>query len=403
MIIPSIPPRTFWLGVLGFSGFVVSRATLPVSIELSELAGSRARGILEAVLWSAAGSVVATVASRVIYGLHEKAREARQLGQYALEEKIGEGGMGEIYRARHAMLRRPTAVKLLSGHGSDGQLRRFEREVQITAGLTHPNTISIYDYGRTPEGIFYYAMELLEGLTLEELVVRHGAQPAARAIHVLRQVCGALEEAHGVGLIHRDIKPANIFLCRRGGILDFVKVLDFGLVRQVGSEQDTAASSADIVVGTPLYLSPEAILKPSQLDARADIYGLGAVAYFLVTGTPVFSGKNLVEICGHHLHTAPEPPSSRKPLAADFERVILACLAKDPMDRPQTARALREALEACEDAGRWKDTQAAEWWATAPSSRARPFVAPSQSGALPRLTALRIDLEQRKGDGTTHG
>ena len=397
MIIPSVPSRTLLLGVLGFVGFVISRATLPEPIEMAEVAGSRARGILEALLWSTAGSAVSTVASKVIYGLHAKAREARQLGQYSLEEKIGSGGMGEIYRARHAMLRRPTAVKLLSGHGSDTQLRRFENEVRLTAGLTHPNTISIYDYGRTPNGVFYYAMELLDGLTLEQLVEKHGAQPPARVIHLLLQVCGALAEAHGVGLIHRDIKPAKIYLCRRGGILDFVKVLDFGLVRQVGSASDVTASSADIVVGTPLYLSPEAILKPSAIDARADIYGLGAVGYFLTTATNVFEGKNLVEICGHHLHTAPDPPSRRHPVPADLERVILCCLAKEPDQRPATARDLREALEACADSGAWGQAEAEAWWASAPHSRPPPPL-PKESGEQPRLTALRIDLERRTAD-----
>lgn len=395
MIVPSVPSRTLLLGVASFAAFIVSRATLPWPLELAQIAGSRSRGIIEAFLWSGAGVAVATVASTVIYGLHEKAREARQLGQYTLEEKIGEGGMGEVYRARHAMLRRPTAVKLLSGDGSEEQLRRFEKEVQLTARLTHPNTISIYDYGRTPDGVFYYAMELLDGLTLEQMVERHGPQPAGRVIHVLLQVCGALKEAHRVGLIHRDIKPANIYLCRRGDIPDFVKVLDFGLVREVKGGGEPTQSNNDAVVGTPLFLSPEAIRTPNQIDARADIYGLGVVAYFLVTGTTPFSGGNIVEVCAHHLHTPPSPPSERRAVSDDLDRLILSCLAKDPAERPQSAQALAQALTACRDNGRWTESDAEAWWAMTASADAQPAAASAASAELPRRTICRVDLEQR--------
>jgi len=402
MVVPSVPARTLLLGLMSFGGFVVSRAVLPLSLEMGHLPWSRPRTILEAILWSTAGSVVATVASKVIYGLHVKAREARQLGQYALEEKIGEGGMGEIYRARHAMLRRPTAIKLLSGHGSEAQLKRFEKEVQLTARLTHPNTISIYDYGRTPDGVFYYAMELLDGMTLEQLVERHGPQPPGRVIHLLLQVCGALREAHRVGLIHRDIKPANIHLCHRGDIPDFVKVLDFGLVREIGTQTDVTLSAVDAVVGTPLFLSPEAILTPNDIDARADIYGLGGVAYYLATGTTPFSGQSMVEICGHHLHTQVEAPSRRRPLPKDLERLILACLAKAPAERPQTAQALAQALEQCEDARSWREADAEAWWGcVAKMARAAPG-AQAASGELARRNICCVDLEGRLGSPATH-
>jgi serine/threonine-protein kinase len=363
MIVPSIPNRTIWVAGSSFAALVLSCALVPLPIEILQSGATRGRILLTAVLWSTAGVAVATVASKVIYGLREIAREARQLGQYALEEKIGEGGMGEVYRARHAMLRRPTAVKLLSGDGSESQLRRFEKEVQLTARLTHPNTISIYDYGRTPDGIFYYAMELLDGLTLEELVQHDGPQPAGRVIHLLRQVCAALKEAHGIDLIHRDIKPANIYLCRRGGVPDFVKVLDFGLVREVKSAGDVTRSNVDAVVGTPLYMSPEAILTPDRIDARADVYGLGGVAYHLVTGAPPFTGQTLVELCAHHLHSTPPPPSQRRPVPGDLERVILSCLAKDRADRPQNAEALSQSLARCQDAVAWTEADAAAWWA----------------------------------------
>jgi hypothetical protein len=365
--VPSAPLRTLLLGIACFSGLLVSAAMMEAAPFVPPELGMPIRTLLDTVLWSIAGTVLATVASKVIYGLQEKAIEARQLGQYTLEAKIGEGGMGEIFRARHAMLRRPTAIKVMTGDGSEAALRRFEKEVQLTARLTHPNTISIYDYGRTPDGRFYYAMELLDGMTLEELVARTGPQPAARVIHILLQVCGALREAHGVGLIHRDIKPANVYLCARGGTRDVVKVLDFGLVREFRSDGSVTGSNLDILVGTPLYLSPEAILTPAQLDARADIYALGALAYVLLTGAPPFAGRTLVELCGHHLHSVPELPSARGVVVArDLEETVLDCLAKDPGSRPQSALAVAERLRACRDAGRWGEAEAERWWAELP-------------------------------------
>jgi serine/threonine-protein kinase len=399
MIVPSAPLTTLLLGAVSFAGLVISRLTMPWPPELALIAGTRGRGVLEAVLWSAAGVAVTSVASKVIYGLHEKALEVRKLGQYSLEDKIGEGGMGEVYRARHAMLRRPTAVKLLSGDGSEAQLRRFEKEVQLTARLTHPNTISIYDYGRTPDGIFYYAMELLDGFTLEQLVERHGPQSPGRVIHLVRQVCGALKEAHRAGLIHRDIKPANIFLTRRGEIPDFVKVLDFGLVREMKGDQHLTRSNIDTVVGTPLFLSPEAVATPDRIDARADLYGLGCVAYFLVTGSAPFTGKNLIELCAHHLHTPPPPPSSRLPVPEDLERVILACLAKDRAARPESAEALDRLLASCRDAGSWGDAEAEAWWASAPSMSTPVAAHSPASGEQTRRTVCCVDIEERLEPG----
>jgi eukaryotic-like serine/threonine-protein kinase len=367
--VPSAPPRTFVIAALGFSVHLVSVLLgEPPPYVPAEL-GMHVRTMVDTLLWCAAGTALATVGSKVIYGLQEKASEARQLGQYTLEAKIGEGGMGEIYRARHAMLRRPTAIKVMTGDGSEAALRRFEKEVQLTARLTHPNTISIYDYGRTPDGRFYYAMELLDGMTIEELVASAGPQPAARVIHILLQVCGALREAHGVGLIHRDIKPANVYLCARGGARDVVKVLDFGLVREFRSDGSVTGSNLDILVGTPLYLSPEAILTPAQLDSRADLYALGALAYVLLTGAPPFAGRTLVELCGHHLHSVPERPSARGVVVSeDLEQVVLACLAKDPADRPQTAQELSERLRGCRDAGSWGEGEAERWWTQLPPS-----------------------------------
>ncbi len=389
--VPSTPVRTLWLAFGSFSGLWVSSLLAAPAPFIPESLHMHMRGLMDALLWSAAGTVLATVASKVIYGLQEKAIEARQLGQYTLEEKIGEGGMGEIFRARHAMLRRPTAIKLMTGDGAEAALRRFEKEVQLTARLTHPNTISVYDYGRTPDGRFYYAMELLDGMTLEELVTRAGPQPASRVIHILLQVCGALREAHGIALIHRDIKPANIYLCSRGGLFDVVKVLDFGLVREFRSDGTVTGSNLDIIVGTPLYLSPEAILSPRELDARADIYALGAVGYLLLTGSPPFAGKTLVELCGHHLHSVPQRPSERGfSVADDLEQAVLACLAKDPAARPQSAFELMTMLRGCTDAGKWGEADAERWWHALPqSSKAGP------PGTPDGRTLLCADVKDR--------
>ena len=315
------------------------------------------------LLWWVAASATAVATSQVIYGLRREVDRVKQLGQYALVDKIGEGGMGSVYRASHAMLRRPTAIKLLV-NATDEQARRFEREVQLTASLTHPNTIAIFDYGRTPDGVFYYAMEYLEGWDLEELVEVHGPLGAGRVIHLLTQVCAALAEAHDRGLIHRDIKPANIISCERGGVADVAKVLDFGLVKSVDTGDASAAqTSRDVILGTPLYMAPEAIKDPEAVDARSDLYALGAVAYFLLCGQPPFEGDSVVEICGHHLHSAPVPPSSRREaVAADLEALVLRCLAKAPGDRPDDARALAAALSSCADAGGWTAEDATAWW-----------------------------------------
>jgi hypothetical protein len=326
---------------------------------------------------------VTAVITDTVYGLRERVRQAMKLGQYTLEEKIGEGGMGIVYKASHALLRRPTAIKLLPPErAGEANLVRFEREVQLTSQLTHPNTVSVYDFGRTPEGSFYYAMEYLEGLDLQQLVDLDGPQDPGRVVRLLAQVCGALAEAHAVGLIHRDVKPANVLLCERGGTPDVVKVLDFGLVKQLGAPQDSKLmlSAVNQIVGTPLYLSPEAITTPNGMDGRSDLYAVGAVGYLLLTGTPPFSGNSVVEVCGHHLHTPATPPSARlgRPLPSELERIILSCLAKERDDRPRDAARLRDELLASTLQGSWPPERAAEWWLM----RGRAIVAQrAQSGA----------------------
>jgi CHASE1-domain containing sensor protein/tRNA A-37 threonylcarbamoyl transferase component Bud32 len=322
-------------------------------------------GLLGSALLSFAWS-----ATRIIRRLRREIHAETRMGPYTLLEKLGEGGAGVVYKARHAMLRRPTAIKLQLEPTSDPRrLARFEREVQLTSELTHPNTIAIYDYGRTEDGIFYYAMEYIEGITLEQLVQRDGPLPPARVAHVLQQVCQALAEAHSIGLVHRDIKPSNLMICRRGGIADFVKVMDFGLVKDVGAGETGAGGnritqSATTVLGTPLYLSPEAISRPAEIDARSDLYALGAVAYYLLVGEPVFDGESVVQVLSQHLHTAPVPPRERtkRPIPPSFERLILRCLEKAPERRPPTAHALLAALRDSRDVPPWTAQEADAWW-----------------------------------------
>ncbi len=333
----------------------------------AELLGVRSVTIstVETALFVLLGLSAATLTSHVIYGLRHEVSKARRLGQYTLIEKVGEGGMGTVYRARHSLLRRPTAVKLLPPDktGEDA-LRRFEQEVQLTAGLTHPNTVAVYDYGRTQDGIFYYAMEFLEGPNLEELVRATGPQPAARVVHILKQICGSLSEAHQLGLVHRDIKPANVILCERWGVADVVKVVDFGLARAVQPETGDGRRPSEAVVGTAHYLSPEAIRAPGSAGPASDLYAVGAVGYYLLTGRRVFEAPSMQEVLTLHLERAPLRPSAvvALPVPRSLEALLLGCLAKQPDERPSSASALYERLEACEDVGAWTQAAAHAWW-----------------------------------------
>jgi hypothetical protein len=396
-VVPTPAAWTLRLSAASAAPAVVLAAAYHNRPDRFESASVTAMHTIVALLWCTVAVAIATVTSHVIHGLRREVREARQLGQYTLLEKLGRGGMGEVYRARHALLRRPTAVKLLPAEkAGESALRRFEREVQLTAILTHPNTVAVYDYGHTPDGIFYYAMEYLEGLNLDELVRLDGPQLPGRVIHILRQLLGALAEAHGVGLIHRDVKPANVILCQRGGVSDVAKVLDFGLVREMGGVSEI--SSDHTVTGTPLFLSPEALTDPASVDARADLYAVGGVAYYLLAGHHVFEGRTLVEVLSHHLHTSPIPPSRRleRELPADLENLVLACLAKDRACRPQTARELEEQLAGCAAAGSWTAADAQAWWARHPGPH-RP--ASDDPPRFPTPTAvsqaLTVDLRAR--------
>ncbi len=289
--------------------------------------------------------VFTLVVARLQREAQKAAIEAKHLGQYRLEEKIGAGAMGVVYRGHHAMLRRPTAIKMLNvDKVNEESIQRFEREVQITSQLNHPNTVAIYDYGRTPEGVFYYAMEYLDGIDLQTLVDRYGPQPEGRVIHILKQMCGSLYEAHSLGLVHRDIKPANVMLNRRGGEADVVKVLDFGLVKAVDDAKQSRQSGG--VSGTPLYMSPETIQTPDLVDARSDLYAVGAVGYFLITGQPVFNATSLVDLCQHHVSTVPDSPTQRlgRTVSPELESALLACLEKNrasAADRPRPGQPAR--------------------------------------------------------------
>jgi serine/threonine protein kinase len=375
-LVPSRPRRTLILTAL---------FGLPMILAVSLLVPTADGGIT----WRSAGSdalpwlpltlvlvwgfavVGCTVISWVIYGLRAEIREARRFGQYVLEHKLGEGAMGVVYRAAHALLRRPAAIKLiLKDRASESDLLRFEREVQLTSRLVHPNTISIFDYGRTAGGIFYYVMEYLDGLDLQRLVDQYGPLEPARAIHILAQISGALAEAHALGLIHRDIKPANIVLTERPDEPDVVKVVDFGLVKRFGGNLAESAAT-DVVVGTPLYMAPEAISRPDTVDGRSDLYAVGAVAYFLLTGQHVFEAASVLEICSKHMLEAPVPPSQRlgKPLPADLEAIVLGSLAKDRDARPASAAVLRTSLLACADAQSYDMAAARAWWQSHRSSQ----------------------------------
>ena len=317
---------------------------------------------------------MAYVGARVVYQLGTEVTRARELGSYRLEQKLGEGGMGEVWRARHHMLARPAAVKLIrpsvdrDGRAaiSEEAARRFEREAQVIASLRSPHTVELFDFGIAADGAFYYAMELLDGLDADSLVRRFGPTPPERAIHLLRQICHSLSEAQSCGLVHRDIKPANIFLCRYGEEYDFVKVLDFGIVRAVrNADGGTAHTGEDLVQGTPAFIAPEQAMG-TELDGRADIYATGCVAYWLLTGQFLFTAETSMGLLLKHAHSPPAPPSSRTdlPIPRALDDLILSCLAKDPAGRPQSAGELSQRLSLVEGASAWTQERARSWWTT---------------------------------------
>jgi serine/threonine-protein kinase len=318
------------------------------------------------IAWMAFAAVIAIFGSHRVEVLRREAFAARQLGQYQLKQPLGAGGMGEVYLAEHVLLKRPCAVKLIRPEraGDPQHLRRFEREVQAMATLTSWNTVEVFDYGHSADGTFYYVMEYLPGLNLEQMVLRHGPLPAGRVVHLLRQVCAALHEAHGIGLIHRDIKPGNIIACERGRLPDVAKLLDFGLVLlpSLGKGEDRLTQVGSIA-GTPAYMSPEQAGGTEDLDERTDIYSLGAVAYFLLTGQPPFVRKSGLQVLAAHLHEPVRPLTDLRPdVPADVQEVVLECLHKDPTRRFADADRLERALGRCRCAGQWSREEASAWW-----------------------------------------
>jgi serine/threonine-protein kinase len=380
IVLPSTGPRTAVTGALTFLPMTCVAIAVREGQELPSWAFVIADLVISTII-----ILFATMGSRIIYGLRRQVSVAMKLGQYTLDRKIGEGGMGEVYRARHTLLRRPTAVKLLIPDRIGGNtVERFEREVQHMSELTHPNTVAVFDYGRNPDGVFYYAMEYLDGIDLEQLVARYGRQPADRVSAILVQVCGALHEAHERGIIHRDIKPANIILCERGAVPDVAKVVDYGLVKEITAN---TGESSQVILGTPAYIAPEAVSDPERVGPASDLYALGAVGYFLLTGKCVFEGKTSVDVCVQHVTATPVPPSRIVSMPEPLEQSILACLAKSPNTRP-TAIELAKQLRALAPARDWTEDEAVAWW-----REFRKQSTPPQTPSRP--TTITIDVGHR--------
>ncbi len=362
MVIPLPPGRLLVASLLG-------AISSPVSLLVLDRMGKHALTMDELIGVSISpvfAVVLAYFGARMIYAIGLDVSRARLLGAYRLESRLGAGGMGEVWRASHRMLARPAAVKLIApqqlGDDAHAVLTRFEREAQATAMLRSPHTVEVYDFGLSSDGSFYYVMELLDGLDLQKLVDTHGPIPASRAVYILRQVCHSLGEAHTAGMVHRDIKPANIFVCRYGSDFDFVKVLDFGLVKKQRLVEDAAVTQKGQFVGTPAFVAPEMALD-AAIDGRADLYALGCVAYWLLTGSVVFKADNLMALAAKHVQEEPVPPSKRTDMEipADLEGVVLDCLRKEPGDRPGSAEELANRLSDC-DVVAWTKQDSKRWW-----------------------------------------
>jgi len=390
LVLPSTGRRTAIVSALGAIPMAIGAVILPFIKDWPPGKDVPGPGFVLGFLQIEVVTILlAAAGSEIIYGLRQKVSAAQQLGQYTLGRKIGEGGMGVVYLAHHDLLRRPTAVKLLHpdrvGHDS---MQRFEREVRHMSQLTHPNTVAVFDYGRSFDGAFYYAMEYLGGIDLHNLVVKHGKQPAERVRQIMIQVCGALQEAHDRGIVHRDIKPANIILCERGAMPDVAKVVDFGLVKEFTAN---TGASTQVVVGTPAFVAPEAVTDPNAVGPAADLYALGCVGYFLLTGRKVFDAKTAVDLCIQHVTKQPVPPSqvASTHVPRQLEEIVMACLAKQPSGRPASANDLADRLRAAGSFDDWDDARANTWW--------RDFK-PSQdldASAMP-TTTITVDVGRRE-------
>ena len=382
-----IPNQPRWTALTAF----IAATTWPIAYAIN---ASRLGFVTESwsltTVWPAINYLMAFFAyivGRRTYGTACEAQTAQELGSYRLVAPIGEGGMGEVWKASHQMLARAAAIKLVkpvvadvSARQAENFVRRFRREANVIAGLQSPHTVYLYDFGTSKDGRFYYVMELLDGVSLQTLVSTFGPQPAARVVSILRQICRSLEEAHAQGLVHRDLKPSNVMVCKVGLQYDFVKVLDFGLAKPVAGENITRLTVEGVAAGTPGYIAPEVALGETAVDHRADLYALGCVGYFLLTGSVVFPDSNPVSMALKHVQATPEPPSSRTelPISVELERVIMHCLEKNPAHRPASARDIDDLLQSC-GVDEWTDRHAEAWWERhlPPSSTLRSFAQPA--------------------------
>jgi len=397
-VVPATPGRALL-------GAALAAIWDPIALAVTVAAGApMPSGPVTAMLLvpTAMAVAFAWIIAVIVHRLGRDLERAEQIGSYRLVERLGEGGMGEVWRAEHASLARPAAIKLIRGEavgGTDEEaataLRRFEQEAQATAALRSPHTITLYDFGRTQDGSFYYVMELLDGIDLQAIVERFGPLPKERAVHVLRQVCLSLAEAHTRGLVHRDIKPANIYLCRHGLELDFAKVLDFGLVKHTdaGPTGDPRLTQEGQISGTPTYLAPEVAAEEPAVDGRADLYAVGCVAYWLLTGRTVFTGDTALKQILAHVAEAPAPPSRYATLPPALDDLVLRCLAKKPGDRPQSAETLAASFAALPLEPLWTPERARSWW-----DANLPGHAPVRH-AVPDSFAATICAERGAGQG----
>jgi serine/threonine-protein kinase len=373
IVVPS-PPRRALLAALASVSAVPVTVLLVTANGMPAMHFSRAQVFFWFVMPYLLVVSMAWVGARVVYALGAEVKRAREMGGYRLVEKLGQGGMGEVWRAHHRMLARPAAIKLMrpaprpDERMSEDPVRRFEREAQVIAGLRSPHTVTLFDFGVADDGSFYYVMELLDGLDADRIVQRFGPVPAERAIFILRQMCHSLSEAESRGLVHRDIKPANIFLCRYGEDHDFVKVLDFGIVKALHDlpEQRHLRTAEDVIQGTPAFMAPEQSIDAASVDGRTDIYATGCVAYWLLTGKLVFEARSPVALLLQHGSAPPVPPSARTelPIPPALDQIVMACLSKRPSNRPQSARELSGRLEAVDCGRAWTKERAREWWDT---------------------------------------
>jgi eukaryotic-like serine/threonine-protein kinase len=399
MTAPSTPRRTL-------AAALIAASMDPFGVWLAHLRGEAVPSLLDTFILFTPNyscAIVATLSATALHKLGRDIRRAREMGRYQLVELLGHGGMGEVWRAEHRMLARSAAIKLVRPEvlGASGTaetkliLQRFEREARATAALSSPHTIGVFDFGTTEAGVFYYVMELLAGRDLESLVREFGPVPADRTLYLLRQVCHSLADAHARGLVHRDIKPANIYVCRMGLDYDFVKVLDFGLVKFADrtSIQQTLLTAEHVTTGTPAYMAPEIILGEGEIDRRADVYALGCVAYYLLTGQLVFEADTPMKMFLAHVQSKPVPPSERVEvyIPPELDAMVLACLEKDPRRRPQDAEQVFRMAQECRTCETWNNEVARHWWEKHLLELTRPLSLPGPEAAAVGPAALVVN------------